>query len=126
MSRRGKISLAVFLPVALVVSVILGLRSQALWNLSAYRKKLIASGEKLTVAELSPKRNSEATNTALFLRLVSTIHPSWQYEPTIMLMIKPGVSRVAWRQSQLMETVNLNKPPTNVWPALADAMTKNE
>jgi hypothetical protein len=128
MSRRGKIGLAVSLPIALVVSVILGLRWQAQWNLSAYRKKLIASGEKLTVAELSPKRNSEATNAALFLRLVSTIKPFWQYQPSAMKSIKPGVSRVAWRQVEVMETMYGNKGETltNVWPALTEALTKNE
>jgi hypothetical protein len=123
MSRRGKIGLAVSLAVALVM---LGLRWQAQWQLSAYRKKLIASGEKLTVAELAPKRNLQATNTALFLKLASTIKPFWQCWPDAMLMIKPGVSRVAWRQPQLMQMVNFDKTATNIWPALIDALAKNE
>jgi hypothetical protein len=126
MSRRGKIGLGVLLPVVLVVFVLLGLRWQAQWQLAAYRKKLIAAGEKLTVAELAPKRNPEATNTALFLRLVSTIQPGWAYQPAGMLPIKPGVSRVVWRQPQLMETVDVTKPATNLWPGLIGAMTRNK
>jgi hypothetical protein len=127
MSRRGKIRLAVVSSaVALVVLVIFCLRWQAQWQLNAYRKKLIASGEKLTVEELAPRRNPQATNTAEFLRLVATIKPFWQYQPSGMHSIKPGVARVAWRQAQLVETENGNQPSSNVWPGLIEAMTKNE
>jgi hypothetical protein len=127
MSRRGKIRAVVLsLALAMVVLVPLILRWEAQWHLSAYRKKLIADGEKLTVAEITPKRNLHATNTALFLRLASTIQPFWQAQPTGMLSIKPGVSRVAWRQPQLMEMVYSDKSATNVWPALIKAMTTNE
>jgi hypothetical protein len=127
MSRRGKIQIAVVsLALALVVLIPLCLRWQAQWHLSAYRKKLIASGEKLTVEGLAPKRNWQATNAAEFLRLASTIQPFWQYQPTAMLAIKPGVSRVAWRQPELMEKVDATSLSTNVWPALIDGMKKNE
>jgi hypothetical protein len=126
MSRRGKICLAVSFAIALIVLVPLGLRWQAQWHLNAYRKNLMAGGEKLTVAELAPQRNGPATNPALFLRLASTIQAIWQFEPTAMLMIKPGVSRVAWRQSQAMEMVSSDKTATNVWPALINAMAKHE
>jgi len=116
----------VSLAVALVVLIPLCLRWQAQWHLSAYRKKLIAAGEKLTVAELAPKRNWQATNAAEFLRLAATIQPFWQYQPTAMLEIKPGVARAAWLQPQLMEKVDAINPTTNVWPAMIDAMKKNE
>jgi hypothetical protein len=124
MSRRGKIrAVVVSLLVAVIVLVPLSLRWRAQWQLNAYRKKLIASGEKLTVEEIAPKRDFQTTNTALFLRLASTVL-SWQYEPTAMLSIKPGVACVAWRQAQLMEEMDPNKPNTNVWPGLAGEVQK--
>ena len=60
MSRRRKIWVVVSLVVALMVLIPLGLRWRAQWNLNAYRKKLIASGEKLTVEELAPKGADQA------------------------------------------------------------------
>jgi hypothetical protein len=127
MSRPGKIrAVVVSLAVALVVLIPLCLRWQAQWQLSAYRKKLIAAGEKLSVEELAPKRNLQATNTALFLRLASSLRPFWQYQPSLMLDIKPGVARVAWREARLMREVDLKKPETNIWPALAGCVRTNE
>ncbi len=126
MSRKRKVWVAVSLAVALVLLIPLGLRWKAQWQLNAYRKKLIAAGEKLTVEELEPKRNLQATNGALILKLVSKIQPFWQYEPSVMLSIKPGAARVSWRQPRLMETVDSSKPPTNIWPALGDALKTNE
>jgi len=126
MSRRRKIWVIVSLVAALMVLIPLGLRWRAQWNLNAYREKLIASGEKLTIEELAPKRIPNATNTVLFLRLASTIRPFWQFHPTPMLSIKPGVARVAWREPQLMETGDPGKPVTNLWRALRDALRTNE
>jgi len=126
MSRKRKIWVVVSLVAALLVLIPLGLRWRAQWNLNAYRKKLIASGEKLTVEELAPERDLHATNTALFLRLVSTIQPFWQFHPTLMLSVKPGVARVAWLQARLIETFDPSKPTTNIWPALAEAVRTNE
>jgi hypothetical protein len=126
MSRKRKIWVALSLAVAVILVIPLSLRWQAQWQLNAYRNKLIAAGEKLTVEELAPKTSEQVTNAAQFLKLVSKIQPFWQYEPTLMLSVKPGVARVAWRQPQLMETLDSTKPPTNIWPALADALKTNE
>jgi hypothetical protein len=126
MSKKRKVWVAVSLAVALVLLIPLGLRWKAQWQLSAYRKKLIAAGEKLTVEELAPRTDPWATNSALFLRLASRVQPFWQYQPTVMLPIKPGVSRVSWRQLQLLETEDPSKPATNIWPGLAAAMKTNE
>jgi hypothetical protein len=125
MSRKRKIWVVVSLAVALMVLVPLGLRWRAQWNLNDYRNKLIASGEKLTVEELAPKRDPQATNTALFLQLYSRLMPFGDLSPA-MHSIKPGVARVAWRQPQLMETIAPNKSATNMWPALMDAALKND
>ncbi len=126
MSRQGKIRVVVSLVVALVVLAPLGLRWQAQWNLHSYRKKLIAAGEKLTVEELAPKSSGQATNTARFLKLVSSLPPPWGCTPTAMRAIKPGVARVAWRQPRCMEQTDDNKQATDVWPAFIDVVRTNE
>jgi hypothetical protein len=126
MSRKRKIWAVVSLAVALVVLIPLGLRWQAQWHLNAYRKKLIASGEKLTVEELAPKSNWQATNTALFLRLASALPPFGDLSPEAMLSIKPGVARVAWRQTRCMEKMDDKKPAIDVWPVIMDAVRTNQ
>ena len=125
MSRKRKIWIFVTVAVALVL-IPLGLRWQAQWHLNAYRKKLIAAGEKLTMEELESKRNPQATNTALFLRLASTLASFGDFAPETMLSIKPGVARVAWRQTRLMEGRDGTQSVFDVWPALTDAALKNE
>ena len=126
MSKRKKIWLVALVAVALVVLIPLSLRWQAQSHLSAYRKKLIASGEKLTVAEIAPKRNLQATNTSRFLRLASKLPQLADCLPTAMFSIQPGVSRVAWQQPRCFETIDDRKPPTDVWPDFADAARTNE
>jgi hypothetical protein len=126
MSRKRKIWAVLSLALALVVLMPLGLRWRAQWHLNAYRKKLIAAGEKLTVEELAPKRNPQATNTALFLRLASTLPPFGNFAPGAMHSIKPGVARVAWRQDRLMDGFNGTPQSVDVWPPLTEAARKNE
>jgi hypothetical protein len=126
MSRRGKVRLAVSLPIALVVLVLLGLRWQAQWNLSAYRKKLIASGEKLSLSEIAPEKTTQATNTAPFLKLASTLPPLWNNAPQAMRQIKPGVARVAWRQARCLERTDDSKPAVDVWPSFTELVRSNE
>jgi hypothetical protein len=81
--------------VAVVLLISMGFRWQAQWKLNVYRKKLIAAGEKLSVEELAPKSSGQATNNAIFLRLASALPTSWDFSPSPMLSIKPGVARVA-------------------------------
>jgi len=116
----------VSLVVAILVLIPFSLRWQAQWQLDAYRKKLIAAGEKLTVEELAPKRTTQGTNTAAFLRLASSLRDSGWYQPDAMHSIKPGVARVAWREERLMQEVDLTKPDTNIWPGLMGVFRTNE
>ncbi len=125
MSRKRKIWVVVSLVAALLVLIPLGLRWRAQWNLNAYRKKLIASGEKLTVEELAPKGIPSATNTALFLQLASTLSAFGDFAPAAMHPIKPGVARVAWRQPELIDKSDGNGTGIDGWPPLADAALKN-
>jgi hypothetical protein len=126
MSRRRKTWLALALAVALGTLIPLRLRWQAQSHLSDYRKKLIAAGEKLTVAEFVPKRNAQATNSDLFLKLASKLPLLWDCLPTAMLSIQPGVARVAWQQPRCVETMEDRNPPTDVWPSFTDAARTNE
>jgi hypothetical protein len=126
MSRKRKIWAVVSLAVALVVLMPLELRWRAQWRLNAYRKKLIAAGEKLTVAELAPKSNWQATNTALFLKLATALPSFTHFSPSAMLPIKPGVARVAWKQPRCMEKIDDSKAAVDVWPLLTEAMVTNQ
>jgi hypothetical protein len=126
MSRRKKGWLVVVLAAALMLLIPLSLRWQAQWHLSACRKKLIASGEKLTIEELAPKRSGSATNTARFLRLASMLPNLGDHSPSTMLPIKPGVARVASRQPQCLERMAGSKPAIDVWPVLIGVVRTNE
>src|ERR1700722_14085021 len=126
MSRKRKIWVVVSVAVALLVLIPLGLRWRAQWNLNAYRKKLIASGEKLTVEELAPKRTPNATNTAAFLKLASTLPSFVDLCPPAMRRIKPGVACVVWRQTRCLQKLDESKPAIELWPAIADAARANQ
>jgi hypothetical protein len=126
MSRKRKIWVVVSLAAVLVVLMPLELRWRAQWRLNAYRKKLIAAGEKLTVEELAPKSNWQGTNTALFLKLASALPSFTHFSPSAMLPIKPGVARVAWQQTRCMEKIDGSKPGIDVWPRLTEAVVKNQ
>jgi len=125
MSRKRKIWVVVSLAAVLVLLIPLELRWRAQWRLKAYRKKLIAAGEKLTVEELAPKSNGQATNTALFLQLALALPSFSDFSPSTMLTIKPGVARVVWRQSRCMEKIDDKKPAIDVWPLLMEALMTN-
>ena len=126
MSRKRKFWVVIVSVVALLVLIPFGLRWRAQWNLNAYRKKLIASGEKLTVDELAPKRIPNATNTVLFLKLASALPSFSDFSPTVMMPIKPGVGRVSWNQSQCLEGIDDKKPRVDVLPIMIAAVRTNQ
>lgn len=86
-----------------------------------YQKKLIASGEKLTVAELTPKPVSSQQNGAnIFFKAITLMNISHSVldtnPPSGMTMVAPGKARVGWAQPNLR-----SKEATNAWEdAIAD------
>jgi hypothetical protein len=99
---------------------------QVQWQLRSYRKKLEAGGEKLRIAELSPKILPASTNAAKLLALVQATHSFIDLYPSAMKYVQPGVARVAWRQPVLMQEVDSGKPEVDVWPRLRIALQTNE
>jgi hypothetical protein len=126
MSRKRKIWVVVSLVAALVLLIPLELRWRAQWRLNAYRKKLIAAGEKLTVEELAPKINWQATNTALFLKLATALPSFSDYSPSAMRSIKPGAARAVWRQTRCLQKMDEGVPAIDVWPVLMEAVGTNQ
>lgn len=117
--------------VAIIVLIPFTMRWRAQARLNAYRKQLIAKGEKLNIEEFVSKPSGDSTNTGEFLTLLASIW-NWDPIPHGMHVIKPGVARVAWKEEECMEESPGPgpKPPTNVWPGFvkkvkAQGMTPN-
>jgi hypothetical protein len=99
---------------------------QVKWQLSAYRKKLVAAGEKLEIAELTPPVTPASTNAAAAYRLMQAVPAFRNVYPKAMKFVEPGVARVAWREPVLMQTVDYVKPEVDVWPKLRAFQQTND
>ncbi len=100
-----------------------GIRIRAKSRLSAYRKELIARGEKLSIQELIPESPKGSNGAATLLRgaaLLPTIAT-----PATMKLISPGVARVGWKQAELPsdQTASDNFYSTNIWPILEEQIS---
>jgi hypothetical protein len=111
-------------PVLLLVVALLALglgigamvyHQQAKRAVAEYREQLIAGGEKLTVAELTPKPVSTQQNGANILSKAITLmnfSPDVLHSnpPSGMTMVAPGKARVGWAQPNIR-----SKEATNAW-----------
>jgi hypothetical protein len=105
----------------------LGMHYSAKARLEAYKKQLIASGEKLAPSDLAPTPDAPARERAArLLGAASNLTSVTDFYPGGMKMIKPGRARVAWRQAELMEEVGAAEIFTNVWLLLREARTRDE
>jgi len=79
-----------------------------------YKQQLLAAGEKLTIAELSPRLAApENNNASSILRLQSKRRPNsilTTNAPRAMQMVAPGKAAVGWAQPAIVET-----HVTNTW-----------
>jgi hypothetical protein len=78
------------------------------------------------VEELALKRNPEATNTELFLKLASKLPSFLDLSPSAMRPVKPGVARVVWRQIRCMQKIEDSSPAIDLWPVLTNAVATNQ
>jgi hypothetical protein len=100
---------------------------QVKWELSAYRKKLVAAGEKLDIPELAPRVTSASTNAGKVLRLMRAMPNLVNEFPNAMKFVEPGVSRVAWRETTLLQRLDYsNKPEVDMWPELRAIQKTND
>jgi hypothetical protein len=84
---------------------------------AGYRRQLIAQGEKLTVAELTPVLPPDAENGAAGLLAAAAQFGTFNgtNQPPAMRIVAPGRALVAWRQAVLP-----TGDSTNIWPGLRE------
>jgi hypothetical protein len=90
------------------------------YALTNYRHQLIASGEKLAVAELIPPVIPESSNGATrFLRAAALLPAKlalWETNPpNPMSMIAPGKAMVCWQQPEVITKFRRDEMATNSW-----------
>jgi hypothetical protein len=90
------------------------------YALTSYRQQLIASGEKLAVAELIPPAIRESSNGATRFLRASALVPAklalWETNPpNPMVMIAPGKALVCWQQPAVITKFRRNEMATNSW-----------
>jgi hypothetical protein len=93
---------------------------RAKWSLEAYRKRLIAQGKKLSIAQLVPPAPTDGLNGAPALMAVRLNSLNYDFYPSVMKMLSSGRARVAWTQE-----VEPSEKSTNIWPALHTQMKNN-
>lgn len=127
MKKSTKLFFAFIGLVVLFVLVPLSLHYRAKARLEAYKRELLASGEKLVISDLAPIPNAQGQkNAAELLQAVNGLTSTSDFFPGGMKMIKPGRARVAWRQAELNEEICCPEVYTNVWPLLRAARSNNE
>lgn len=90
------------------------------YALTSYRQELIASGEKLAVAQLIPPAIPESSNGATRFLRASAMLPAklalWETNPpNPMIMIAPGKALVCWQQPSVITKFRRHEMATNSW-----------
>lgn len=102
---------------------ILGMHFKAKHDLAAYKKQLIAQGEKLTIFELIPKPVAAENNGAEELRKsLNGLSAIKQDGLPSMKLVLPGKARAIWTQEETFDAYQ--KQRTNIWPTLRENMAK--
>jgi hypothetical protein len=127
MKKSTKIRIVFSGLVVLLLLIPWSMRYRAKARLEAYKRDLLASGEKLAISELAPIPDAQGQrNAAALLQAANKLTAIIDFYPDGMKEIKPGRARVAWRQAELNEEVGSPETFTNVWPLLRAARTKDE
>ena len=117
---RRKILLGVCCVVLLFTSFLVIMHYRAKWWVEAYRKQLIAQGEKLSIAELvrpAPTNGPSGAPALIAVRLNSL---NDDFRPTAMKMLGPGRAKIAWTGE-----VQPSEKSTNIWPGLRTQIENN-
>src|ERR1041384_1185926 len=114
MRPRKKI-LAALIVLAVMLGWPVAAHYRAKARVAAYRRQLIAQGEKLSVTELTPLPPADNDNGAASLMSAYWRAGNLNYsnQPPTMKPVVPGRVLVAWRQVVLPTSDS-----TNIWPGL--------
>lgn len=98
---------------------------QPKWELEAYKRQLIAAGEKLTIAEMTPLPLPAEVNGTRDLRKAMGLMnrgPSLldTNPPAILRMVAPGKAMVGWQQPMLRDSLRITT--TNSWAEAEQAI----
>ena len=120
-TRLLAIGFGVFVVLVVIAAWMEHLRAKG--ALAAYKKELVAKGEKLTIAENTPPPLKGVTNGAAAVldaaRDLRELEDCFQ--PGRMRMLAPGRAMVSWQQSVLGNDRS-DKPMDDLWPGVAVAL----
>ncbi|MBA4148172.1 MAG: hypothetical protein H0X66_08650 [Verrucomicrobia bacterium] len=127
MTFRKKVGLGGLLLLTLLCVFAVVSHFRAKGRLKAYYAELAASGEKVTIADLTPVFPYDSNGAPTVLKISGALKLA-EFTPPMMSMIAPGVARVAWDQPDLsIDSSSASfKGKTNVWEALAGAVDGRE
>ncbi|MFN7141326.1 MAG: hypothetical protein ACK4UN_18520, partial [Limisphaerales bacterium] len=100
MTIRKKIALGGLLLLAVLFVLAVAAHFRAKGRLEAYYAELAASGEKFTIAALTPVLPPDPNGAPTVLKISGTLNLA-EFTPPMMNMIAPGVARVGWTQPDL-------------------------
>ena len=122
MTRRGWVVLGGFGLVALLIGAGVLHHFRLKRAVEQYRRELAAKGNKLTVAELAPKKDQAALDAgAELLGAASRTYGISPLSPGIMRLVAPGRAQVASQQERL-----LDEKGTNLWPKLTTILAEQQ
>ena len=119
-SLRRKILFGVTAIIFLFAAFLVATHYQAKHSVDAYRKTLIAQGEKLSISELIPPAPTNGPNGAPALLAARLYSFNYDVQPTVMKFLAPGRARVSW-----MQEIEPSEKSTNIWPALRTLLDQN-
>ena len=121
MRLRTKVFLVFLALVAAAVLYGVWLHYRLKGTVESYRRELVARGEKVTIAELTPLLPTNGPNGAGPLLSAAARFSARGYDyhlaPATMRYITNGRARVAWSQEELIDSNG-----TNLWPGVAKAL----
>lgn len=114
MSRGGKILIWILVIGGVVVLLPVVTHYRAKAAVARYRKQLQKQGEKLTIAQLTPRVSAEGENGGPALVRAAAMYGRWTTNsPPMMRIVAPGRVLVAWAEAVLP-----SEKSTNIWPGL--------
>ena len=103
--------------------LILGMHFKLKHDVAAYKKQLLAKGEKLTIAEWTPSSTNE-TAGRIFLEAVRPFSGNRQdHFPSSMQMVAPGRAQIIWKNNEPYDWEV--KKRTNIWELIKNDFETN-
>ena len=124
MNLRWKLFLGFLALLVLPMLLILATHWKVKSDVESYKKRLIASGEKLTIAEWIPQPATNGNAARAFLESVRPLSGiNRDHHPLAMRMIAEGRAQVSWKSDEIYDSSS--KSRTNIWAMIASDFEGN-